>query len=524
MSEIKEKYIENSLSPISIKTTEIILHQMKNCVCKIHIEDNKGTGFFIKLKYNNKLLRLLVTSNHILNRKEIKPGSTINISLNNEKIFKTIKIAPNRKKYTNEKFDITIIEIKDEDNIQNFLLLDDNMMNNNIINYNEQYKNESIYALNYLNGKEIYTSLGILNTIEENKIIHKCNLDIGSSGSPIILLKNNKVIGVHNSGVKSNNNFNFGILIKKPLLEYIKLNEVNKNKNTRIIRKKIILENKIENRFENNNYIIAEINIKEEDIGKKVRIINSFEEYKRNHGIYDIEEKDYYLYENEKEIREKTKIKLNNKNINFNYFHSFKEKGKYIIEYIFTNNLTKTDLMFAECESLTNINLSSFNTQNITNMNGMFGLCKSLKNINLSNLNTQKVIYMSGMFLGCESLTYLNLSNFNTQKVTDMRSMFLGCSSLTNINLSNFNTQNVTDMFSMFFGCEKIKYLNLSNFNTKKVTNMMNMFSGCKNLTNLNLLNFNTQNVTDMRNMFLGCELLKKENIITKDKKLLNDF
>ena len=523
MSEIKEKYIENTLAPISIKTTEIILDQMKNCICKIHIEGNKGTGFFIKFKYNNKLLRLLITSNHILNRKELKPGNDINISLNNEKILKTIKIDSKRKKYTNEKLDITIIEIKDEDKIQNFLLLDDNMINNTINNYNEQYKNESIYILNYLNGKEIFTSLGILNNIEDNKIFHKCNTDISSSGSPIILLKNNKVIGVHNSYDK-NNNFNFGMLIKKPLLEYIKLNEVNKNKNTKIVRKKIILENKIENKININNYIIAEINIKEEDIGKKIRIINSFEEYKRNHGIYDIEEKDYYLYENEKEIKSNCKIKINNKNINFNYFHSFKEKGKYIIEYIFTNNLTKADLIFAECELITNINLSSFNTQNITNMNGMFGLCKSLTNINLSNVNTQKVIYMSGMFLGCEALTYINLSSFNTQKVTDMRSMFLGCSSLININLSNFNTQNVTDMFSMFFGCEKLKYLNLSNFNTKKVTNMMNMFSGCKSLTNLNLVNFSTKNVTDMRNMFLGCELLKKENIITKDKKLLNDF
>ena len=39
--------------------------------------------------------------------------------------------------------------------------------------------------------------------------------------------------------------------------------------------------------------------------------------------------------------------------------------------------------MFRECESLTNINLSNFNTQNVTNMSYMFFGCNSLieKNI-----------------------------------------------------------------------------------------------------------------------------------------------
>ena len=50
------------------------------------------------------------------------------------------------------------------------------------------------------------------------------------------------------------------------------------------------------------------------------------------------------------------------------------------------------------------------------------------------------------MFSGCNSLTNLNLSNFNTQNVTNMSFMFSECDSLTNINLSNFNTQNITNM------------------------------------------------------------------------------
>ena len=35
------------------------------------------------------------------------------------------------------------------------------------------------------------------------------------------------------------------------------------------------------------------------------------------------------------------------------------------------------------------------------------------------------------MFSNCNSLTNLNLSNFNTQNITDIYSMFFGCNSLT---------------------------------------------------------------------------------------------
>ena len=42
---------------------------------------------------------------------------------------------------------------------------------------------------------------------------------------------------------------------------------------------------------------------------------------------------------------------------------------------------------------------------------------------------------MSYMFYYCNSLTNLNLSNFNTQNVTDMRSMFYECNSLIKKNI-----------------------------------------------------------------------------------------
>ena len=68
---------------------------------------------------------------------------------------------------------------------------------------------------------------------------------------------------------------------------------------------------------------------------------------------------------------------------------------------------------------------------------------------------------MSWMFFDCSSLTNINLSNFNTQNVKDMSGMFFDCSSLTDINLSNFNTQNVTNMFEMFKECSSLRQENI---------------------------------------------------------------
>ena len=135
-----------------------------------------------------------------------------------------------------------------------------------------------------------------------------------------------------------------------------------------------------------NNEIIAEINIKEDDINKEIRIINSYEEYiRKNGGTVFLEDK------NEKEIK-KCIIEINNKRINFSYFHKFNKIGKYIIKYSFLKEIIKINYMFSECEYLTNIDLSNFNTQNVTNMCYMFYECNSLTNIDLSNFNTQKVI------------------------------------------------------------------------------------------------------------------------------------
>ena len=182
-----------------------------------------------------------------------------------------------------------------------------------------------------------------------------------------------------------------------------------------------------------NNKILGEIYIKKEDVGKYIRIINSFENIKREWHFKDSDED--WKYENEKEIKDNIEIKINGKKIKFTYKYKFNKEGKYIIKYSFKNNLTKTCWIFYECNSLTNLDLSNFNIQNVTNLRSMFSFCKSLRNLDLSNFHTQNITDMNRMFYDCKSLRNLDLSNFNTQNVTDMRYMFSGCYSLNKENI-----------------------------------------------------------------------------------------
>ncbi len=184
-----------------------------------------------------------------------------------------------------------------------------------------------------------------------------------------------------------------------------------------------------------------------------------------------------------------------------------------------TSQATNMQGMFRGCRSLQEIDLSGFDTRNVTNMSMMFAMPDSDGSIdneksyvgpadlNLSGFNTEKVTDMSNMFLGCGNLKRLDVSNFDTRNVANMNSMFEYCSSLAELDVSGFNTERVTDMSYMFGSCIVLKSLELSNFDTSNVTDMNGMFSCCNSLANLNVSSFNTSNVTNMGSMFFQNQL-----------------
>jgi uncharacterized repeat protein (TIGR02543 family) len=189
-----------------------------------------------------------------------------------------------------------------------------------------------------------------------------------------------------------------------------------------------------------------------------------------------------------------------------------------------TSQVTSMERMFESCSSLTRLDLSNFDTSKVTNMSYMFEDCSSLTTLDLSNFDTTQVISMEGMFYYCSSLTTLDLSNFDTIQVIDMSEMFYNCNSLTTLDVSNFDTSNVTRMNLMFEDCSSLTSLNLSNFDTTQVTDMCEMFDNCSSLTSLDLNSFDTSQVTDMSYMFDNCSSLTSLNLSNFDTSKVTDM
>ena len=544
---------------IKIKT----MKKLSPSICKIIFGSKLGTGFFMKVPFYKSSI-FLITCFHVLSNDSI--NEYVDIEIHNENRYK-IKIDSKERfiRYINKSKDITIIEIKYTDEFIkyiDFLNCDINFLDN--INKYEEYREQYVFCFQYPKGSELEVAVGKIININNYEFDHNINTEPGSSGAPIILLSNSKVIGIHKSG-DSEKNINTGTFIGE-IFNLINNKTIPKIINNDNINKKInSIDNTNKNKNNNEDYILAEIEV--EKIGYQ-RILNSAEKilkifidlnYDINREIDWMEEKLEKL-KNEPKIELRLEINDNDETITFKYpyrrpylSYDFKKKGKNKIKYIFKKLATNTCFMFHQCfenssiinldfsnfqtQNLTDtsgmlntikgvktINLYNFNTQNVTDMSRMFGNCESLINLEWPNVDTRNVVDMRDMFRGCRALKNLDLSNFDTKNVVCMEDMFRQCCSLEKLNISNFNTRNVETMYSMFSSCFKLKDLDLSNFNTKNVWNMNNMFRECSSIINLDLSNFTAENVEATKNMFEDCHSLKILNLENFNPKTINQM
>ena len=122
MEEDKENILVGYPNIISYECTKKIKEQMERNICKINIGKSQGTGFFCKIPFPdiNNMLPVFITNNHIIDNELLyKNDIKIKIDIYDELDIKEIDLN-NRIKYTNEEYDITIIEIKNEDEINIF--------------------------------------------------------------------------------------------------------------------------------------------------------------------------------------------------------------------------------------------------------------------------------------------------------------------------------------------------------------------------------------------------------------------
>ena len=223
-----EQKIVGHGKPILASKLNQILQKGENATCKIRNLNKVGSGFICKLNLiNEEPKKFLFTNNHILDENFFNNNNNLVIIYKDKE--KEIKLN-NKIKYTNKNLDFTIIEIQDEDNISDYFEID------LYINSEEnQYLKRDIGILQYPNGNELSFDKGEVKSITNYRLIHTVSTDYGSSGSPIFLIENLKIIGVHNSRWKK---LNAGIFMKN-ILDDLNF------KSQAIIYKKIIISSPI---------------------------------------------------------------------------------------------------------------------------------------------------------------------------------------------------------------------------------------------------------------------------------------
>ena len=273
MSAIDEKELKDYPKPIFYESTKEILGQMTKNICKININGEKGTAFFAKIPVNDKLIPALITNYHLIDKICLDTKKEIEVEIYKEQPRKIS--LENKCTYYNADYDTTIIEIKEsKDGKFDYLEFDENILDDNTL-----FKciGNSVYILQYPTYHEdqkLAVSYGIIKNKFEDKpynFMHFCSTEFGSSGSPILNINSNKVIGIHKKRDLTKN-YNIGAFLYYSIIgftvEYLE-KENNKNNQNIINNSNNINQNDnecLKEFFKKFNLTINNINITKLDL------------------------------------------------------------------------------------------------------------------------------------------------------------------------------------------------------------------------------------------------------------------
>ena len=169
-----------------------------------------------------------------------------------------LKLKEENKIFSDIEYDIMILNIENNENFGDILYLE---LDENLFKENSEKIYESIYILHYPN-KNALVSYGYgIRKLNIYNIEHKCYTELGSSGSPILNLSNNKVIGIHKAyknEPKIEDCFNLGTLLKYPLEKINKKNVSDINQITKGLLS-LGLNNNLKEKYNNIIYYTEDI-------------------------------------------------------------------------------------------------------------------------------------------------------------------------------------------------------------------------------------------------------------------------
>jgi len=554
-----EKFIPGHLISIKMNILEEILNQTKKSICKIICNNGAmGTGFFCFLPFPNKDKKLptLITNNHILEEPDIEVGKSIKFSINDEKKYFNIILDEKRKVYTNDKYDITIIELyKEKDGINeddSFLEVDDKIIDDNMKAHIETIlKDKSIYIIHYPGGDKLEHAEGLIKLIDKDKytIHHTCNTRPGSSGSPICFLDNNKLIGIHVGANNDEDKWNLGTLLNEPFKafneKYLIKNNNNCDNKKEGKKNEFSLFDENNNNLENNLYLNNNINIVNNN-NKNINndngnyINNNIFNYNKNSSNINSDNlnmsKSILNFPKKNAVDQiiivykerKCNIKDFYYNVGANLFMNEAISNQKCFGEIFVkNNKDKCKIIYKEKEYELlpyfkdvikedigeELIIKLIGISKITNCTNMFFGCTSLYSLpDIKNWDTGNITDMTGMFTYCRSLNpFPDISGWNTKNVKSFKNFFFYCREIESLpDISRWDISNSVDLSHMFDCCISIKYLpDISKWNTSNVTNISALFASCMKIRYLpDISNWLTYKVKSMRSLFSECHSL----------------
>jgi hypothetical protein len=173
MEEVEKKNKENVVNESNVNNQidllpELLNSDIKNCIFKIDFiiengkkpESKKGIGFICNISN----IKAFITNNHILNQ-EVLDNEKKLIIYNYKDEKKEINLDLDRYKYTDEELDFTVIEIIKEDNIKDYLEIDES------IDLTD-YKNKKICSLQYEDGDKLQYLHGECLGLKDNCLLY----------------------------------------------------------------------------------------------------------------------------------------------------------------------------------------------------------------------------------------------------------------------------------------------------------------------------------------------------------------
>ena len=206
---MNDKNIKDNLpQKVAVK----FINEASKLAFKIQIENETGTGFLLNIKIDKKSIKCLFTVHHVITKESIRQKENIVIK-NEQNMGAKIQLNSEQRfiKCYDKPYDVTIVEILDEDNLGEDAFLD---LDLNYLEGYEKYINKDIFIMEYPKGENQYCSIGKILSLGRSQFIceHNLDTDAGASGSPIILNDNNKVVAIHR-GKMNNSNIKVGTFI-----------------------------------------------------------------------------------------------------------------------------------------------------------------------------------------------------------------------------------------------------------------------------------------------------------------------